>query len=181
MSKEWNIDKTRVGATGGSAGACTSLWLAYHDDLADPKSADPVSHESTRLTCVAAMRVQSTLDPKQMREWIPGSKYGGHAFGMDSIDQFLAKRDSLLTKINEYSPIALLTKDDPDTYLFFPIVPQLGKVEKDPTHSAVYGVKLEERCKEIGVKCELVYPGAPNVTHKTMTEYFIATLKPKKE
>ncbi|WP_294381649.1 alpha/beta hydrolase, partial [Prosthecobacter sp.] len=30
---EWNIDKTRVGAAGGSAGACSSLWLAFHDDL----------------------------------------------------------------------------------------------------------------------------------------------------
>lgn len=25
---EWNIDKKRIGAAGGSAGACTSLWLA---------------------------------------------------------------------------------------------------------------------------------------------------------
>ena len=52
-AKEWNIDKTRVGATGGSAGGCSSLWLAFHDDLADPKSADPVARESTRLYCVA--------------------------------------------------------------------------------------------------------------------------------
>ena len=37
----WKIDKARIGATGGSAGACSSLWLAFHDDMADPKSADP--------------------------------------------------------------------------------------------------------------------------------------------
>src|SRR5436190_15865617 len=48
-ASEWNIDKTRIGATGGSAGACTSLWLALHDDLADPKSEDPIARESTRL------------------------------------------------------------------------------------------------------------------------------------
>mgnify|MGYP002526952452 FL=1 len=35
---EWNLDKKRIGATGGSAGACSSLWLALHDDMADPKS-----------------------------------------------------------------------------------------------------------------------------------------------
>src|SRR5262245_56454968 len=34
-AKEWNVDPARIGATGGSAGACTSLWLAFHDDLAD--------------------------------------------------------------------------------------------------------------------------------------------------
>ncbi len=46
---DWNVDKTRVAAYGGSAGAGTSLWLAFHDDLADPKSADPVLRESSRL------------------------------------------------------------------------------------------------------------------------------------
>ena len=42
-AEEWNIDKERVGAAGGSAGACSSLWLAFHDDLADPGSDDPVA------------------------------------------------------------------------------------------------------------------------------------------
>src|SRR5690242_5808123 len=52
-SKEWNVDTKRVGSTGGSAGACTSLWLALHDDIADPKSGDPVLRESSRLSCAA--------------------------------------------------------------------------------------------------------------------------------
>ena len=46
---EWNVDKARIGAAGGSAGACSSLWLAFHDDLADSASSDPVARESTRL------------------------------------------------------------------------------------------------------------------------------------
>ena len=49
-AKEWNLDKKRIGAAGGSAGACSSLWLAFHDDLADPKSNDPVARESSRLS-----------------------------------------------------------------------------------------------------------------------------------
>ena len=64
---KWNIDPTRIAAAGGSAGACTSLWLAYHDDLADPDNEDPVLRESTRLTCAAVTRPQTTLDPKQMK------------------------------------------------------------------------------------------------------------------
>jgi acetyl esterase/lipase len=173
---EWNIDKTRFAATGGSAGACTSLWLAYHDDLADPASEDPVARESTRLMCVAPLRAQTTLDPKQMKEWIPNSKYGAHAFGLESFDQFLAERDNLLPFINEYSPYALLDANDPPTYMFYRVAPAIGKPEKDPTHSAVFGVKLQERCRELGVPCELVYPGAPDVKHETPTDYLIATL-----
>ena len=34
---KYNIDKTRVAAYGVSAGACISMWLAFHDDMADPK------------------------------------------------------------------------------------------------------------------------------------------------
>lgn len=177
MAGEWNIDKTRIAATGGSAGACSSLWVAYHDDLSDPKSKDPVERESSRLMCVAPVRVQSTLDPQQMKEWIPNSRYGAHAFGKESFAQFLAERESILPWINEYSPYALLSADDPDTYIFFPVAPAVGKVERDPTHSAVFGVKLQERCKELGVPCELVYPGAPGVKHKSPTEYLIARLK----
>ncbi|MBM3855390.1 MAG: alpha/beta hydrolase, partial [Verrucomicrobia bacterium] len=41
-AREWNLDPQRIGATGGSAGAGTSLWLGFHDDLADPRSPDPV-------------------------------------------------------------------------------------------------------------------------------------------
>jgi acetyl esterase/lipase len=58
----WNIDPARVAAAGSSAGACTSLWLAYHDDLADPESADPVARQSTRLLCAAVIGAQTTLD-----------------------------------------------------------------------------------------------------------------------
>jgi acetyl esterase/lipase len=78
-AKEWNINKNRIGAAGGSAGACSSLWLAFHDDLADPKNKDPILRESSRLQCAAVTGAQTTLDPKQMKEWTPNSKYGGHA------------------------------------------------------------------------------------------------------
>ena len=79
---ELNIDKQRIAATGGSAGGCSSLWLAFHDDLADPASADPVARESTRLWCVGGTAAQTSLDPKQLAEWLPGITYGPHAFGV---------------------------------------------------------------------------------------------------
>lgn len=49
MAEEWNIDKNRIGAYGGSAGAGTSLWLGLHDEMADPDADDPVLQESSRL------------------------------------------------------------------------------------------------------------------------------------
>ena len=184
---EWNIDKQRIGASGGSAGACSSLYLAFHDDMADPKSADPIARESTRLWCAAVNGAQTSLDPKQLKEWTPNSRYGGHAFGfMDPNDkktrdtrfaEFLEKRESVLKWIKMYSPYELVSKDDPPVYLRYGDTPALGQTQKDPTHTVNYGVKLQEHCKANGTECELNYPAAPDVKHKSIAEFLIAKLK----
>ncbi|MDA8563494.1 alpha/beta hydrolase [Mariniblastus sp.] len=176
-AEEWNIDKQRIGATGSSAGACSSLWLAFHDDLADPTSDDPIARESTRLWCAGVRRAQTNLDPKLMKEWTPNSKYGHHAFGKKDFEEFLADRDELFPLIEQYSPMHLVTEDDPDIYIWYGTPPAMGQEEKDPTHTANFGIKLQELCQTMGVGCEIAYPEAPNVKHETPTDYLIATLK----
>ena len=178
-AKEWNIDKTRIGASGGSAGACSSLWLAFHDDLADPKSADPIAHESPRLLCAGVVGAQTSLDPKQMKEWIPNITYGGHAFGLNGdkakklsfFQQFLDSRDEIMPWIKEYSPYELVTADDPPVYLYYNTdAPAMGKKQKNATHSSNFGVKLQEKMKATGVECDLMYPGAPALKYSNPVE-----------
>ena len=184
-AKEWNLDKERICASGSSAGACTSLWLAFHNDLADAKSPDPIARESTRLWCVAVLNAQTSLDPQQMKEWTPNSGYGSHAFGFKAsgarkttgFAEFLANREKILPWLAEYSPYALVTADDPPVYLFYSKPPGLGQNQPDPTHTSNFGVKLQEHCKEIGIPCELVYPGAPDVKHPRLDQYVIEVLK----
>jgi acetyl esterase/lipase len=186
-AKEWNIDKTRIGATGGSAGACSSLWLAFHDDMADPKSSDPIAQESTRLTCAAVSVAQTSLDPKQMKEWTPNSRYGGHAFGFtgdkktgkSQFQEFLEGREKILPWIKEYSPYELVTSDDPPIFLSYSTPPALGQEQKDPTHTANFGVKLQEKCQSAGVECHLAYPGATDLQYHGVGEFLIAKLKGK--
>jgi acetyl esterase/lipase len=184
----WNIDQQRIGGSGTSAGACSILWLAFHADLADPNSADPVARESTRLWCAAVDNAQTSLDPKQMKEWIPNSVYGGHAFGFwpapqdlksrdYHFEEFLAARERLLPAIREYSPYEHVTADDPPIYLIYRTSPALGQEQKNPTHSANFGVKLQEKLRSVGVPCELVYPGATEVQHPNASNYLIEKLK----
>ena len=175
-AEEWNIDKTRVGAAGGSAGACSSLWLAFHDDLADPKSKNPVLRESSRLQCAAVIGAQTTLDPKQMKEWTPNSKYGGHAFGLHPFDAFFKGRNKIMPWIKEYSPYANVTKDDPPIFLQYKSSPAIGEDQKDPTHTSNFGVKLKEHCIANGVKCELYYPNGPKSKHINTTSFLITYL-----
>jgi acetyl esterase/lipase len=191
-AQEWNIDKTRVGATGGSAGACSSLWLAFHDDMAKPDSTDPVARESTRLTCAAVNGAQTSLDPKQLREWMPNMRYGGHAFGFrkpapnqrdSEFQRFYDHRDDVLPFIKEYSPYEHAGAGDPPIYLDYPAQDKpavVGEEQKDPTHSAVMGVTLVERLKPAGVEAHLSYPGHKDPDYATINDFLIAKLKAAK-
>jgi acetyl esterase/lipase len=187
-AKEWNVDPKRVGATGGSAGACTSLWLALHDDLADPKSDDPIARQSSRLTCAAVSGAQTSLDPKELREWIPNAIYGGHAFGFaqrgrsrpEEFELLIANREKVLPWIKEYSPIELVTSDDPPIYLDYPnqkTPPAVGQQEADPTHSAMYGVQLAGKLKAVGVEAVVSYPGQTDEKYGGIEKFLIDKLK----
>ncbi len=181
---EWGIDKNRIVCAGESAGACTCLWLAFHPDLADPRNSDPVARESTRPSGVAVFNAQTSLDPQEMREWIPGSTYGGHAFGIlqgsngqEPFEIFLARRMELLPLIREYSPYALACAGAPPVYMLYSKEsPALGQPQKDPTHSPNFGVKLQERLRGLNVPCELVYPAAADVKHGTLREAVLSML-----
>jgi acetyl esterase/lipase len=178
-AKEWNLDKKRIGATGGSAGACSSLWLAFHDDMANPKSDDPIARESTRLYCAAVNGAQVSLDPKELREWLPNYTYGSHAFGLKDFNELHAKRESVMKWIKEYSPIEHATKDDPPIALFYTGAKDagVGKEHPDPTHSPVMGMMLEKKLKSLNIDVVFHSNGQPNARYKTAQAYLIERLR----
>lgn len=180
-ASEWNIDKKRIGATGGSAGGCSSLWLAFHSDMADPSSSDPVARESTRLYCAAVNGAQTSLDPYELREWMPNYKYGAHAFGLKEFQDLHDNRDKVMKWIKEYSPIEHVSKDDPPIALFYTGEKDIkvGDSPKDPTHSAILGMKLLEKLKANGVDAILVHPGQPSEKYKNSAAYLIDRLLEK--
>ena len=68
-AKEWNIDPPRIVVTGGSAGACSSLLVALHDDVANPQSNDPVERFSSRVVGASVAGAQTTLNPFVIMEY----------------------------------------------------------------------------------------------------------------
>jgi hypothetical protein len=71
---EWNFDKDRFGAYGGSAGAAASVWLGTRDDLADPGNEDPVLRESSRVRAVWAISVAASMDVWEWPKYNPAFK-----------------------------------------------------------------------------------------------------------
>ena len=174
---EWNIDKKRIGGCGGSAGGFTSLWLAFHPDLADAQSKDPIARESTRLSCVLAFVPQTSLDPVQMHEWIPNNDYGHHAFALPNMAEFIKQREKLLPLIKEFSPYELATADDPPVLLFYDSVPNLGQPFKDPPHSANFGAGIVPKLKQVGIEYEFNHTGAKDLKYPDLFSFLTAKLK----
>ena len=52
----------------------------------------------------------------------------------------------------------------------------MGSSPKDPTHSGIMGVKLEERLKAVDVDVVLVHPNRSHPMYKNSTEYLIDRL-----
>lgn len=159
-----------------------------HDDLAEPNSDDPIARYSTRLTCAAVVGAQTSLDPKELREWIPNAVYGGHAFGFakegrsraEEFELLLAHRADVLHWIREYSPIELASADDPPLYLDYPrqnVPPAIGQREADPTHSAMYGVALQDKLQPLGVEVVVSYPGQADTKYGSPNRFLIEKLK----
>ena len=148
---EWNLDTSRIGLAGGSAGACTALYLALKGD------------NMHGIRAVAPIIAQTSMDPQEMKEWIPNSRYGAHAFGYRNFRNWLAHRADCLADIERISPAALARKIDPaKAPAFFlqygaPLKP--GEIAKDPTHSPVFGEKFRELCAERGILCKVNYGG----------------------
>jgi acetyl esterase/lipase len=159
-AERYNIDPSRVGAFGGSAGAGISQWLAYHDDLADPKNADPVLRQSTRLTAVAPFNAQSSYDPRFIKKLMNSEQVHPALvsfFGMSSpADVDNAKFHRLF---EDSSPINHLTKDDPPILVFFgqrndPLPP--NSTGEEHIHHPKFGFVLKEKADRLGVPCTVM-------------------------
>jgi hypothetical protein len=73
--------------------------------------------------------------------------------------------------VDDPPSVILTTKEDK--------LPVKGEPQKDPTHSAVLGLMLQDTLKPLGVKCELRHPfdGRPETT---MQEVLMQHLTPSK-
>ena len=69
---ELGIDPGKIAACGNSAGAGISLWVGFHDDLADSSNADPVLRQSSRLACMGVVGAQTSYDPRFIKQLIGG-------------------------------------------------------------------------------------------------------------
>lgn len=159
-ASEWKLDPRRFGAYGVSAGATSALWLAYHDDLADTRSADPVARLSTRLQAAAGLSPQTCLEPEIITVWI-GEQVLKHpmiarAVGAKKLDEVKQPRAEWVALLRECSPITHVSAGDPPVLISNPRVDPLPATSAGSAiHHAIFGVKLKEKADVAGATCVL--------------------------
>jgi len=174
----WGIDKNRIAAYGGSAGAQLVAYLAWHDDFADPESDDPIARESSRLKAVAPLTGQSTLDFGWWVENIPGYKPEYHD-KRNRPDLSVIEQAALL---NELSIINHISPDDPPTFMSYRMNPD-DDIPDDPKrargwsiHHVNFGIAMEDKLRQEGVEVFLKYPQA-DLPFENEVEFLIHQLE----
>ena len=162
-AKKWNFNPDRIAVIGGSAGAASSLWLAYHDDMADPKSDDPVLRQSSRVCGAVAMGGQTTLDPFLLEKKI-GPACIQHAMiwktvGAKSIEDLMENWGQYKDLSLQCSPMTHVSKDDPPVFLNYGKPAPIPVIKGDGIHHAGFGRLLKEKCKKMGIDCHLQVKG----------------------
>jgi acetyl esterase len=119
-AKEYNINPKAVVPSGASAGGVMGLWIAFHDDLAGPRSDDPVKRQSTRVCATGVIDAQSTLDPRVLVK-VVDPQWASHPvvraiYGVTSDAPDVAKVYPLY---EASSAINFLTRDDPPSFLYY--------------------------------------------------------------
>lgn len=177
-AKELNLDPARFGASGGSAGAGISLWLAFHEDLADAKATDPVLRESTRVQAVVSLNGQSSYDPRFIREHI-GGKAHEHPALMPfwGLTRSELETDKAKRVYEECSPIAHLTKDDAPVWMYYGGNDQPSDKAGEGIHSEKFGFVLRDRMKELGLECT-VRVGREGRGVEEQVQFLLKHLKP---
>jgi len=183
-TEEIDVDTDRIAIGGNSAGAVISMWIGYHDDLADASSEDVVLQQSSRVNCIVPMNGPTVLDPTWITRNMGGPKnvHGSFPklFGA-RVDQF-SSRPKVQARVKEASPMNHVSSDDPPTLLVYG-----GENENIPLsstasagkliHHAYFGFVMKQKLDEQGVENQYL-PGT-NASGPTGTKKIIEWLSQK--
>ncbi len=183
-AKKYNIDKSRIACTGGSAGAGTALWLAFSDEMADVNSTDPVLRESSRLTCAGAFATQATYDIFQWDKILgmPLSQSPeqllaiARAFGFKSAENLDLINESKIR--NDLDFLSKMNKNSPPVFIHNRHKAGMPETPDDVNHHPLHAKKLKERAEQVGLEAIVYAPeiGIIDSSGKDLVDFFLEKL-----
>ncbi len=169
QADKWNIDPRRVACYGGSAGAGISMWLAFHEDLAQPDNDDAVARQSTRIVAVGTMGGQGTYDPIKIKELIGGRAWEHPSifkiYAVESAEEALHPSKKMQELYDESSAITHLTADDPPLYMIYSepdVVPPVDSPPGKFIHHPNFGKQLKREMDKLGIENTYIHTDDAN-------------------
>lgn len=171
---DFNLNK-KVVLTGNSAGAGTSLWIAFNDDMKDINNPDLVLRESTRVSGVAVNESQASYN---IDRWINDvfvdynltlndvvsnpvlANKITRLYGIQSMDAY----DSSQTRAyrDKVDMLAMFTQDDPEIWVSNIKQPVIYPTNSGVmVHHAFHARELKKRADALGVRNVVYYGSDP--------------------
>jgi para-nitrobenzyl esterase len=176
-ASDFNINKNKIVLAGNSAGASTSLWIAFNNDFADSQNSDLVLRESSRVKGVVARETQASYNIED--RWVNDvfidygvtwsqilSNETGNIqkiYGVSSNVQY--ESPSIDIYRAEIDMLSLMTSDDPEIWInntLRDVVNPYSPYTSDiPSHHAFHARELKERADAVGVENVTFYGKNP--------------------
>lgn len=162
--KTFNIDPERIVLLGSSAGGSTALWLALHDDMADPRSRDPVERQSTRVRGAVATEVQSTLDIvrweevfKEYRFSVSRLEKASALYGIETLQQLDDPR--IVQYRHEIDLLRLMDSADPEIWVANRNISAEAPTNASTLYHHPYHARaLQQQALRVGLKGQFYIP-----------------------
>ena len=192
ISDVLNIDKERIVLTGQSAGAGTSQWLAFSDEMADPDNPDLVLRESTRVKGIAVRATQATYDLRRFEldvfdefnfSWIEYFKFDSSIiprftsfYALDRLNEFYSDR------ITQYRAkvdmLGMMSPDDPEFWASNPESIVSAPTNLDVLVHHAYHVKtMREWADSIGISNVTYYGAYRHPSDEGFIDFMMRKLK----
>jgi acetyl esterase/lipase len=157
-AKEYGVDPDRLGITGGSAGGHLSLMQGCAATDGNPKAADPVERESSRVAAVACY-----YPPTDFLNWgKEGTVMLGRGIPVPVLGAFdfrqLDPKTGALERITDEDKIKQIGKDISPIYHVSKTTPPtlIAHGDKDPLVPLQQSEAMMAKLKEAGVPSELI-------------------------
>lgn len=165
-ASDFNIDKNKIILAGNSAGAGTSLWIAFNNELGEAQNSDPVLRESTRVRGVVARETQSSynIEDRWVNDvfvdynltWaeILDNEAGNISkiYGVSSTAEY--ESASIDAYRAEVDMLSLMTADDPAIWVDNTLrdVVHPYSAPEISSHHAFHARELKQRADAVGVE-----------------------------
>jgi len=184
-AEKYHLNKALVLPYGVSAGGSASLWLATHDDIAQPQSQNPILRESSRVTAAGHLNGQISYDYMVWYQFYgkPSTdRFVGNdtwqRYHLKSFDDLFTDKGKAIRK--DMDMYGNLTSDDPPL-LFWNNLDDHPEVDMNHfVHSPRHAKLLSEKANELKIQTQTMiaadgtHIGNP---HQDAQDFFSKILK----